>query len=82
MSKKRSGGTSCAISTCKNYYSKNKDIAYHVFPKEQNLRQEWIIKCKREDKFNVKTSRICSDHFTASDYQRDLRNELLGTFSH
>jgi hypothetical protein len=23
-------------------------------------------------------SRVCSDHFTASDFERDLKNEMLG----
>lgn len=35
------------------------------------------MKCKRKDDFNPEVSRICSDHFTEEDYQRDLRNELL-----
>jgi hypothetical protein len=42
------------------------------------MRNEWINRCKREDKLNPETSRICSKHFVETDYERDLQNELLG----
>jgi hypothetical protein len=44
----------------------------------QTMRNEWINRCKREDKLNPETSRICSKHFVETDYERDLQNELLG----
>jgi hypothetical protein len=64
-------------------YLKGQDIIFHSFPKpkdmvSQTMRNEWINRCKREDKLNPETSRICSKHFVETDYERDLQNELLG----
>lgn len=72
----------CAIATCKNYGRKTKklglSVIYHVFPKDEDIRKEWLIKCKRQDQFNYKNSYVCSEHFLESDYEDDLRNRLLG----
>lgn len=51
---------------------------YHRFPKNVSVQRSWISRCKREDNINVDSARICSDHFLADDYVRDLKNELLG----
>ncbi|KAF0751470.1 piggyBac transposable element-derived protein 4-like [Aphis craccivora] len=80
---KQKGGSSCAIATCKNYYSKSKNdgrsnISFHRFPKDLKYRKEWIQKCKRGDHFNPDTSFICSDHFNVDTFVRDLKAELLG----
>ncbi|KFM65710.1 hypothetical protein X975_24424, partial [Stegodyphus mimosarum] len=42
------------------------------------MRKKWITLCHRADKFNPNTSYICSDHFLVTDFERDMRNELLG----
>lgn len=34
--------------------------------------------CKRKDKFNVTSARMCSKHFNKDDYVRNLQHELLG----
>ena len=49
---------------------------FFSFPKDNKIRKEWIMKCKRNDKFNPDTSRICSDHFEKHKFLRDLKGEL------
>lgn len=66
----------CAVAICNS--PRNKDIIYHVFPKDEVISKQWIVKCKRQDKINTKFASICSSHFLPSDYERDLKNELLG----
>lgn len=76
-------GTRCAVAVCNNCIVKTRlsdgqcKIVYHRFPKDEQICKQWIQKCKRNDKFNYRTSSICSDHFTEDDYQRDLKAELL-----
>lgn len=38
----------------------------------------WVVKCKRADKINTEHARVCSIHFREEDFERDLKNELLG----
>jgi DNA/RNA endonuclease G (NUC1) len=81
-------GRRCAVFGCNNSRIRtkvtNSEIVYHNFPKGKSnfvsdtVRKEWIRRCKRADKWNPDTSQICSVHFTANDYERDMRNELLG----
>jgi hypothetical protein len=53
-------------------------ISYHRFPKDPIIRKKWIDACMRKDSFNPDSSCVCSNHFVDEDYDRDLRNELLG----
>ncbi|XP_060859558.1 THAP domain-containing protein 1-like [Metopolophium dirhodum] len=81
--KKHSGGSSCAVATCKHYASKTKeqgfDISFHRFPiKNVEIYNMWVHKCRRGDKWNPKTSLVCSKHFTQDSFVRDLNAELLG----
>ena len=39
------------------------DLSFFRLPKDNKIRKDWVIKCKRNDKLNANTSRICSDHF-------------------
>ncbi len=66
----------CAVAVCPS--PKARDIIYHVFPKDKSLEKKWTIKCKRNDTFNPKFASICSNHFLPSDYERDLKSELMG----
>jgi hypothetical protein len=81
-------GRRCAVFGCNNSRIRtkitNSEIVYHNFPKGKSnfvsdtVRKEWIRRCKRADKWNPNTSQICSVHFTANDYERDMKYELLG----
>ena len=33
--------------------------------------------CKRKDNFNHDEARVCESHFLATDFERDMKNELL-----
>lgn len=68
----------CAVACCSNYGRKTTDVIYHRFPTNPELQNVWVSRCKREGKINVKIARVCSVHFLPEDYERDLRNELLG----
>lgn len=48
------------------------------FPKDNELCKKWVLKCRRGDLFNPKTSFVCSVHFREDDFIRDLKAELLG----
>lgn len=54
------------------------DTKFFSFPKDKELEAKWKHICKREDKFILKTARICSKHFCDEDYERNLKHELLG----
>ena len=67
----------CAVAICPS--PKDETVIYHRFPKNKEARKKWIFACKRDDKnLNPCTASVCSNHFLAADYERDLRNELLG----
>ena len=76
MENKKKTKVVCAVATCPS--PKDNDTTYHRFPKDNEFRQKWLIACKRADKINPNTSTVCSQHFKADNYERDLKNELLG----
>lgn len=73
-----SNHNNCAVAPCKNTGRNNSEVIYHTFPKDKQIQNEWIARCKRKDKINVRNARVCSAHFLPEDYERDLKNELLG----
>lgn len=74
-------GTRCAVALCSNSRIKTvqegKDIAYHRFPKNEELLLIWIERCGRNGDWNPYSSRVCSDHFTESDYENDIQSEIM-----
>lgn len=74
----------CAVALCKtDNRSKSfyKDTRFFRFPVNINTQKTWINSCKRKDKFNVKNARVCSKHFSAESYERDLKYELCNLYS-
>uniref|UniRef100_A0A6P7GZB7 Uncharacterized protein LOC114344850 n=1 Tax=Diabrotica virgifera virgifera TaxID=50390 RepID=A0A6P7GZB7_DIAVI len=70
----------CAVAGCLSDNQKkngDKSVRFHGFSKDLALEKLWVITCCREDKFNTKTSRICSKHFKQEDFERNLQHELL-----
>ncbi|XP_049795243.1 zinc finger protein 3 homolog isoform X1 [Schistocerca nitens] len=69
----------CAIAGCTNHSRQVNQlgIKFHIFPKKSETKQKWINACKRADSFSVENARVCSIHFIDSDYERDLKSELL-----
>lgn len=74
----RKSKASCAVAQCNNWGFKEPGTVYHIFPKCEEQRRVWVSRCKRADDFNVNTARVCSKHFLREDYERDMKNELLG----
>jgi hypothetical protein len=74
-------GTRCTVAVCNNSFEKTKragmNIMYHQFPKNQPLRNIWIQRCRRAGTWNPNSCHICSIHFTADDYKRDMSSEYL-----
>ena len=72
---------SCAIATCRNDQRNSSRVegkSFHRFPKDKKVMKIWTSKCSRLDNVNVTTARICSDHFSESDFERDMMSELMG----
>lgn len=73
-------GQRCAVAICNNFYDKRKgeeNVSYFSLPKDESIRKQWIIACRRDDKFNPNTSRVCSAHFKEDDFVPDLKAKLL-----
>ena len=58
-------------------------LSYHRFPLDQKLKAEWLQRCGRADKINVKCARVCSSHFLPSDFDSGfaLFKEMMGSKS-
>lgn len=76
-------GKGCCVITCNNYIYKTKQsedkktIIYHRFPKDENVRKQWMFLSGKEGIWNPNNACICSEHFSENDYERDLKAELL-----
>ncbi|KAF6216507.1 hypothetical protein GE061_000849 [Apolygus lucorum] len=69
----------CPIFGCSNHQRNQEEHGIQLlrFPKEKVLQDKWILLCKRADTLSVSNARVCSKHFDESDYERDLKSELL-----
>ena len=71
----------CVIPTCRNNSHKtrttDKNTKYHVFPKDAIKRSEWIKKLRSDNWIPDSNTCVCSEHFLPSDFERDLKAELL-----
>ena len=70
----------CCVPFCSNH-SGNCDkgvVSWHVIPKNEKLRKEWIIKIRRDvgKKFKItRHSKVRSAHFLASDFRPILNKK-------
>lgn len=74
----------CAVFGCSNNSNKKlkknqgkTPVSFYSFPKDQKICDEWLKFCCRSDKVNVKTARICADHFHETDKHWMLQHQLL-----
>lgn len=66
----------CAVRGCRSARVKNnKDIRFHRFPKDEELKQKWIALCGMPRNCS---GYICSLHFESTAFERNLKYELLG----
>jgi hypothetical protein len=74
--------SACAVAVCGNGPT-NCTATFHKFPNpSEGLRlKAWVIACKRQDQFDPShaSSKVCSDHFTADDYEGQLQAEMCGS---
>ena len=68
---------SCAVFGCSSNYRQKGSTTFHRFPKDVELNKRWIHLCNRQDPINAKNALICSLHFKESDFERNLKYELL-----
>lgn len=68
-------------------YSGN-NTRYHRFPKNANIRKQWVQACQIKGTTNINVARICSRHFLPEDYlllkeklfnYSPVKNKLLNT---
>lgn len=68
---------------CGNRSSRDSDVRYHAFPREKHIMGKWIsfARCYRQSEtWNcTKSSCICSNHFTFSDYRNLEGKRLIST---
>ena len=71
----------CIIQTCRNNSHKtrttDKNTKYHGFPKDVIKRFEWIKKLNSDNWVPDSNACVCSEHFLPTDFERDLKAELL-----
>ncbi|XP_042241302.1 uncharacterized protein LOC121878935 isoform X2 [Homarus americanus] len=68
----------CYVTGCiSNYRHHDKSLIFHRFPKDEKLREKWVLLCRPQNYINPDTARICNHHFKLSDYERTLKYELL-----
>lgn len=72
-------GSTCSVVSCKNTSEKAKKcglkIIVHSFSKDPHIKNGWIRKFYRKDKFTPR--RICSAHFRPPDYEKELQARLM-----
>ena len=82
--KQKSGGTFCSAYGCSNRSLRDKQskhdrnfISYHQFPKDKELRSQWLARLKRDDFVPSPSTKICSDHFFINDFnEADVEKRL------
>ncbi|XP_050302840.1 uncharacterized protein LOC126740735 isoform X2 [Anthonomus grandis grandis] len=69
----------CAVIGCNSTHrrTKGRSIKYHRFPGDSGIRNYWLNACGKNLN-NYLTARICSRHFSKSNYERDVQHEILG----
>ena len=61
--------TSCCAYGCKNRHVKGSEIKFFSFPfKDPHRLEAWVAAIRRKDWKPTKATRICSEHFTSSDF--------------
>lgn len=69
----------CSVPQCRSYAT-DPDISFHIYPKEKQLRKEWLVKL-RMGKLNSKSSTVCSRHFRDEDFVYAVGAKMFGKCS-
>lgn len=76
------GGVRCSVFKCNSQQKKQQvgeQLSFFRYPKNPQTRKIWLERCGQQGIINPDCARVCSLHFNLSDFQRDLRAELLNT---
>src|SRR5688572_27578670 len=57
----------CSAPNCHN--RSEKGVRHFAFPAEQDRRKRWLINCRRDKWVPTSTSRLCEEHFDASQFE-------------
>ena len=61
-------GKHCSIFGCIKKHSKGGDTSFHAFPKDPDIRSQWILATRRQNWNPPKSAWVCSDHFNKNDF--------------
>lgn len=64
----------CVVKDCHNQSDKNRDVSFHSFPKDKNLKRKWETNIKRTE--YPKFGKVCSNHFEEGMFERNLKAEM------
>ena len=64
----------CVAFLCKYRCKKDDGIHLHHFPQDEEMKKQWMRKCRYWDPNS--NDRVCSQHFTESDYASPTLNKL------
>ncbi|XP_063366989.1 uncharacterized protein LOC134655454 [Cydia amplana] len=65
----------CSIRNCKSRSIKGSIIRFYSFPKKESVANEWLRYCGLKTK--CKNGRVCSKHFTSTDYIKPSLKHIL-----
>lgn len=60
-------GYYCTVPQCTSLAGKTKNVKFHRFPRDTTMADKWNVILKRGKPY-TKYSKVCSLHFTQSDY--------------
>lgn len=60
----------CVVYNCSTSSNVDKNVSFFGFPKDNTRQKLWIHYCRRRDFVVTKHSKICSKHFSPSQYSR------------
>ena len=69
----------CCAWGCNNQPKLNKNVTYHILPKDQRIANQWIKNISRPRTNLPKVVYLCSEHFEEScfDAHHDMKRRLL-----
>lgn len=64
---------SCCVPLCANDSNKRPDLKYFTFPRNVNLREEWLEVIGFKPNYRGPTLYVCENHFSHLDFKADKK---------